>query len=202
MKYLILLLIAIISGCSNVEVHSDVGNETVVDRIKKERKEKHKYMSSSKSPLPKGETSDFIALNYFPIDTAYSINSFFQLVVNGPIFEMRTNTDRQPAYQKYGMLIFELNNQLDTLWAYKSMEQQGNELFIPFTDLTNGNETYYSGRFIDIEVPEGDSVLLDFNSCYNPYCAYNEKYSCPIPPLENHLNTAILAGEKKYRNDH
>jgi uncharacterized protein (DUF1684 family) len=73
-------------------------------------------------------------------------------------------------------------------------------LFIPFTDLTNGEETYEVGRYIEFSIPESDSVVLDFNQCYNPYCSYGAgKYSCPIPPEANHLPVAIPAGEKKYK---
>ncbi len=73
-----------------------------------------------------------------------------------------------------------------------------NYLFLPFTDLTNGNGTYGGGRYIDLEIPKGDTMVIDFNKSYNPYCAYNGKYSCPIPPKENDLNIAIKAGVKNY----
>ena len=68
---------------------------------------------------------------------------------------------------------------------------------LPFTDLTNGNETYSGGRYIDLEIPEGNTIRIDFNKSYNPYCAYTEGYSCPIPPAENNLGYTITAGVKK-----
>ena len=71
-----------------------------------------------------------------------------------------------------------------------------NSLFVPFTDLTNGKETYGGGRYMDVEIPEGDSIVLDFNKAYNPYCAYSTNYSCPIPPKENDLPISINAGLK------
>jgi uncharacterized protein (DUF1684 family) len=71
-------------------------------------------------------------------------------------------------------------------------------LFIPFKDLTNGEDTYGGGRYLDLKIPEGETILIDFNRAYNPYCAYNHNYSCPIPPFENHLKVKIEAGVKKY----
>jgi uncharacterized protein (DUF1684 family) len=71
-------------------------------------------------------------------------------------------------------------------------------LFVPFTDLTSGKETYGGGRYLDLEVPDGDSLEVDFNYAYNPYCAYTDGYSCPIPKPESRLSISILAGEKLY----
>jgi hypothetical protein len=77
-------------------------------------------------------------------------------------------------------------------------EKFKNHLFLPFTDLTNGIQSYTGGRYIDLKIPEGDSILVDFNKAYNPYCAYNKKYSCPIVPEVNRLEVAILAGVKAF----
>jgi uncharacterized protein (DUF1684 family) len=75
-----------------------------------------------------------------------------------------------------------------------------NHIFVPFTDLTTGSESYGGGRYVDLELPFSDKVIIDFNRAYNPYCAYNHKYSCAIPPEENHLNVAIKAGVKAFAN--
>ena len=74
-----------------------------------------------------------------------------------------------------------------------------NYIFLPFTDMSNGKTSYEGGRYIDLEVPKGDELIIDFNQAYNPYCAYNPKFSCPIPPKRNHLDTFIEAGVKKYK---
>jgi uncharacterized protein (DUF1684 family) len=71
---------------------------------------------------------------------------------------------------------------------------------VPFTDLTCGNESYGGGRYLDIDIPEGEEIIIDFNRCYNPYCAYNEKYSCPLTPAVNDLKVEIKAGVKKFKN--
>ena len=88
-----------------------------------------------------------------------------------------------------------------TLNVYQSQQlstdpDYADYLFVPFTDATNGESTYPSGRYLDLHIPQGETVLLDFNRAYNPYCAYNARYSCPIPPAENHLEIPIKAGVK------
>jgi uncharacterized protein len=75
-----------------------------------------------------------------------------------------------------------------------------NYLFLPFLDLTSGNESYGGGRYIDMRIPKGNIITIDFNKAYNPYCAYNHKYSCPVVPDENNLNIEIKAGVKKFHN--
>ena len=79
--------------------------------------------------------------------------------------------------------------------------EYGHLLFLPFNDTTNGKTSYGGGRFIDIEIPEkgNSSIIIDFNKAYNPYCAYNKRWSCPLVPSENWLKIAVLAGEKKFK---
>jgi len=77
-------------------------------------------------------------------------------------------------------------------------EEYRDYLFLPFTDLTNGEQTYMGGRYLDLSIPEGDTIVLDFNRAYNPYCVYNKKYSCPLVPPVNALNTKISAGIKDF----
>jgi uncharacterized protein (DUF1684 family) len=80
--------------------------------------------------------------------------------------------------------------------ALKKQKEYKKYLFIPFRDLTSGKESYGGGRYIDTEIPAGETLILDFNRAYNPYCAYSHRYSCPIPPEENTLKVEIRAGEK------
>ena len=116
---------------------------------------------------------------------------------------MKTTTSRLPTYEVFGVATFVLDGKELQLNIYQShrlreTEEYKDYLFLPFTDLTNGEETYGGGRFIDLEIPKGDYITIDFNKSYNPYCAYNKKYSCPIPPKENDLDVRILAGIKKW----
>ena len=108
-----------------------------------------------------------------------------------------------PEYREYGELRFKLDEKKFKLTLYqniKLMEKERYEdyLFIPFTDETNGEESYGGGRYIDFRIPKGKEVVLDFNKAYNPYCAYNSKYSCPIPPPKNDLSIPIKAGVKAW----
>jgi uncharacterized protein (DUF1684 family) len=109
------------------------------------------------------------------------------------------------TYRKYGIATFTINGKECKLSVYQFMKlindpQYKNDLFLPFKDLSNGKETYGGGRFLELVIPEGDELVIDFNKAYNPLCCYhNPKYSCPIPPAENHLQVKILAGEKKYK---
>lgn len=202
MKRKALLLLIVLSGCTS-EKPTKVGESLEpFAEIVEHRKKQHEHMLGKDSPLKDAERVNFLGLNYFAPDSSFDVKCKFQPIFNGQVFKMSTNTDRTPLYQKFALLTFKVNGIIDSLFAYKSAEEESTELFIPFTDSTNGYTTYSSGRFLDIEIPETDSINLDFNLAYNPYCAYNERYSCPIPPRENNLNLAIMAGEKKYKEDH
>lgn len=114
---------------------------------------------------------------------------------------MKTTTDRRPIYDVYGSATFLIDGNEYSLNIYQShqlkdTEEFKNYLFVPFKDLSNGGESYGGGRFIDLSIPEGNTIIIDFNQSYNPYCAYSTRYSCPIPPKENFLNIKVLAGVK------
>ena len=118
-----------------------------------------------------------------------------------PFFEIQTSGPLNPSYRKYGYLTFSLNgkkHQLTLLQNQANMRNPlyRNHLFLAFTDLTSGESTYGGGRYIDMKIPDGDTMILDFNKSYNPYCAYTTGYSCPIPPEENFLEVAVKAGIK------
>ena len=122
---------------------------------------------------------------------------------------MPTTTDRLPLYRKYGIATFTLNNKKLELSLYQHQTtstsySDENLLFLPYKDTSNGTTSYGGGRYIDIETPKKDNntIIIDFNKSYNPYCAYNYKFSCPIPPIENNLPIAILAGVKAYNKSH
>jgi uncharacterized protein (DUF1684 family) len=165
------------------------------------------YKNAKESPLEESERKKFQSLPFFKIDEDYKIEADFVRTTDGQPFEMQTTTDRKPIYQKFGEVSFELHGKRHTLNVYQSQdlmekEEYKNYLFLPFTDLSNGQESYYAGRYIDLQIPEReaadgqelDKITIDFNKAYNPYCAYNATYSCPIPPKENHLEVKVLAG--------
>ncbi len=116
-----------------------------------------------------------------------------------PFFEMPTSGPKTPEYRKYGLLQFEIAGKAYELTIFQNLSSMRSPiyrdyLFLPFTDLTNGENTYGGGRYIDIRIPKGDTMIIDFNQAYNPYCAYTTGYSCPIPPEENYLDLAVEAG--------
>jgi uncharacterized protein (DUF1684 family) len=172
----------------------------ILDHRKEQEAE---FKNKSKSPLLSKDRRKFKHLNYYPIELKYRVGAQFVKTETPELFKMKTTTERLPDYRKYGEVHFEIDGESFTLEVYQSpdiMKRPGYEdyLFIPFTDLTNGHETYEVGRYLEFRIPKTDSVVLDFNQCYNPYCSYSPKFSCPIPPAANNLNIAIPAGEKKY----
>lgn len=162
-----------------------------------------KFKKSSTSPLKEKDVETFKKLKFFGKRKKYRVIAEFKRAKNAKPFTMATTTDRKPVYEKYGELHFFIKGKAYMLNVYQSHDSRKNplyrnHLFLPFKDLTNGKKSYGGGRFIDLRIPKGDTMVIDFNKSYNPYCAYNEKYSCPIVPIENHLQVAIPAGVKGY----
>ena len=117
---------------------------------------------------------------------------------------MPTTTGRESTEVVYGIAKFTLNGKDHELEIYQSPElitqaEYEDYLFLPFTDNTNGEETYGGGRYLDLRIPKGNKIILNFNKAYNPYCAYNTNYSCPITPRENYLDIEIKAGVMIYK---
>jgi uncharacterized protein len=164
-----------------------------------------KYTDSTSSPLKKEDLQYFIALYFFDIDSKYTVQAKFVRTKREKVFKMKTTTNRLPEYKKYGELFFMIDGKELKLNVYQNIDlmkkkEYKDYLFLPFTDLTCGNESYGAGRYIDLRIPKKDIILIDFNKAYNPYCAYNYKYSCPIVPSENHLEIEIKAGVKKFHD--
>lgn len=157
------------------------------------------YSDSVQSPLTKEDRLKFKGHDFYPVDMKFCVEAKLVKSKNEQTFQMKTTTDRKPMYVKYGEVYFKLNNKKYKLSVYQSMDllnkpEYRNYLFLPFKDRTSGVETYGGGRFMDLQIPKGDKIIIDFNKAYNPYCAYNHKYSCPVPPPENYLNAEINAG--------
>ncbi|MDC3260205.1 MAG: DUF1684 domain-containing protein [Crocinitomicaceae bacterium] len=172
--------------------------------IQKHRDElHHEFLDTAETPLTEEGLKIFEGLDYFKIDSLYRVSASLVRTPDEKIFEMQTSTDRLPKYLKYGLAEFTINGKKLKLNVYQNVKLANNEeykdyLFIPFRDFTSGETTYGGGRYIETEIPNGDILIIDFNKAFNPYCAYNHKYSCPIPPLENTLKIAIKAGERSY----
>ena len=161
------------------------------------------YSSNEDSPLTEEDLKTFKNLEFFPIDTAFRVTAKLKFHKDSKPFKMATTTDRLPVYKLYATASFTLNGKEFQLEIYQNEKltlspDYADHLFLPFTDKTNGDTSYGGGRYIDLNIPEGDQIVIDFNQSYNPYCAYNGKYSCPVPPKSNHLDTKVLAGVKAF----
>jgi len=163
------------------------------------------YADSLKSPLMKEDLKQFKGLDFFSINEKYIVEATFIRTKKEKPFGMKTTTSRTPLYKKYGELHFEIDGKALKLNVYQNVDlnkKPGYEdyLFLPFSDLTCGKESYIGGRYVDMKIQKGKIWTIDFNKAYNPYCAYNYEYSCPIVPLENDLDIEILAGVKKFHD--
>ena len=163
------------------------------------------YGDAKTSPLSAEDFAVFKTLDFYPINEKFFVTAKFVRTENEKPFEMKTTGERKPMYVKYGEAYFTLDGKDFKLNIYKNIELSKKEeykdyLFLPFSDLTCGNESYIGGKYIDIKVPQGETIAIDFNTSYNPYCAYSHKYSCPKVPLENDLNIEIKAGVKKFHD--
>ena len=163
------------------------------------------YADAKTSPLLPDDLKVFKSLDFYPVNEKFFVVAQFIRTENEQPFEMKTSTERKPVYVKYGEAHFNINGQFFKLNIYRNIELSEKEqykdyLFLPFSDLTCGNESYIGGKYIDLKIPQGDTIVIDFNRSYNPYCAYSPKYSCPKVPLENDLKIAIRAGVKKFHD--
>jgi len=162
------------------------------------------YKDATTSPLKDKDRKTFKGLDFFLFDSTYVVKTSLKRTPDEIPFKMKTTTSRLPNYVKYGELTFDLKGetyQLDIFQNLDLIEEAEYEdyLFLPFLDDTNGEESYGGGRYVDTRQPEeGMTMVIDFNKAYNPYCAYNEKYSCPIVPRQNYVSTRIEAGVKAF----
>ena len=152
--------------------------------------------------------SDTIYIDFFEADSTYVVNAKVERLENSDTLTMLTVNGKKKQYIKYAYLHFELQGVQQKLMLFQSVRLMRNPLyknylFLPFYDESNGNTSYGGGRYIELSSMEikGQELRLDFNRCFNPYCAYTTGYSCPIPPAENTLTVSVLAGEKAYGKD-
>ncbi|MDP5097338.1 MAG: DUF1684 domain-containing protein [Flavobacterium sp.] len=163
------------------------------------------YADSLKSPLTKEDFKHFKGLDFYPISEKYIVQATFIRTKKEKPFGMKTTTSRTPLYVKYGELHFSIEGKDFKLNVYQNKDLikkpgYADYLFLPFSDLTCGKESYIGGRYVDMRIQKGKIWTINFNKAYNPYCAYNYEYSCPIVPLENDLEIEILAGVKKFHD--
>jgi len=195
----------VLSSCDTKKTEPEyiLEEQQIVDEILKERKEKDlEFLTEEWSPLLPEDKENFKGLKYYPVDLS--------LRFEGPIIKydstildtiIGTKGDLRPAI-KYGYFEFEYKGNKYRLQIYKILRDNPElekHLFLGFTDETSGKETYGAGRYIDLVENEQNFYIIDFNLAYNPYCAYNPRYTCAIPPPENRLPFPVYAGEKIFK---
>lgn len=201
MKYLQILMLSFVFllGC-------EPKKQPILGETEWQRQQNANFKDASKSPLTNKDRKTFRALDFYPFDSIYIVKAHLKVTPDSPFFKMKTTTDRLAEERIYGILNFILkgeNYQLNVYQGKDNLEDPDyiDYLFLPFLDLTNGEGTYGGGRYIDLRIPQGDSLEIDFNKAYNPLCVYNVKYSCPIVPRENFLNVEIVAGVKDFNKE-
>lgn len=160
------------------------------------------FLEDERSPL---KAKDTAFLRFYPVDKSYRVIAEVSLTPAAEVFDIETHSGKKKRYRQFALLSFRLNKKQYKLEVYQSqdlMNKPGFEdhLFIPFNDLTNYEESYAGGRYIDLSLKDikDGRIVLDFNKCYNPYCAFADGYSCPIPPVANRLKVSVRAGEKLF----
>jgi uncharacterized protein (DUF1684 family) len=168
-------------------------------------KYKEDFLRDPRSPLGEDDLRD---LDFFPASAKGKVLAAFTLTPMEEPFEMPTYSGITRTYRKWGEATFTWKGQQAKLSLYENMTMRANPvysdyLFLPFRDETNGMTTYGGGRYLNMSKAdtEDGSILIDFNKCYNPWCAFSDGFNCPIPPIENHLPFAVKAGEKGYKGN-
>jgi uncharacterized protein (DUF1684 family) len=198
MRVLVALLTVITFGSCAQHKKQNFGDTPFQKKMNSE------FKDASKSPLKAKDLKNFQGLDFFKFDSTFVVKATLNRTPDSEWFNMKTTTNRLSKERVFGVLNFELKGKLFALNVYQGQELMETEgfvdyLFLPFLDDTNGNETYGGGRYIDLRIPDGDRIEIDFNSAYNPYCAYNETFSCPIVPRVNALDLEVNAGVKAFK---
>jgi len=194
-----LLTLIIVLSLGNLQAQEG----SFLREIKKYRVQQNaEFLNPDKSPLTPEERSTFQGHEFFEADEVYRVKARFEPTPNDKPFPLGTSKGGTQLYQRIGVLYFQLKGEPYTLEAYLQVQRfripgQKPIVFLPLLDQTTGDITYGGGRYLHYEgIPEGTEWVIDFNKLYNPYCAYNEKYECPMVPLPNHLPIKIKAGIK------
>ncbi len=168
-----------------------------IDTVEMNREQKDQYFRANPySPIAIEKRVNFTGLNYYPVDVAMRLTLPLERATEPAPLTIQTNTGEERPFRRIGTVTFEVEGQPATLAIYQG--QDHDDLFVPFRDATSGGETYGAGRYLEPEELADGNILLDFNAAYNPFCAYSDDFSCPLPPAENHLTVPIRAGEKSY----
>ena len=202
MKKIIWLLLPILLILLFYPFSNDENNKSYLSEVEQEINNKHKYLAFNKASPFKQFDVVYQSPSYYPIDKKYKVNAEVERINGRKIVFLNTSNGKSERYQKFAWLKFSLNGQLLRLLVLKPLEFGSDKaLFCGFADYTCGEGSYGGGRYLDVTIGKSNKTSLDFNLAYNPYCAYVDQYTCPLPPSENILPIAIEAGERAYKID-
>jgi uncharacterized protein (DUF1684 family) len=174
--------------------------EDYIEKIEAERERQFKFIRFNfESPLTEEQKQTFKKLEFYPIDPAYKVKARMVLIEERKVREVPLTDGTKEKYLEHSWAEFELNGKPEKLLLLQAInEPDKRNFFLAFADSTSAGETYGGGRYINARQDGKNSITIDFNMAYNPYCAYNPDYGCPLPPRENLLEIAIPVGEKNY----
>jgi hypothetical protein len=183
-----------IAGCNNATVpDSSYQQEVLSARLQKDAV----FFDAEQTVLRPKELAKFTGLRYFPVNESFRFVSAFERIEDPPTVLISKQASGPVPYHHIGQVVFNYAGQEYRLSVFRNLEMDDKRAWIPFHDATNNGETYGGGRYLDIDIPEADTVVVDFNLAYNPYCVYNAyDFNCAIPPAENRLPFGVEAGEK------
>ena len=188
------LLIALSVACSNAPPDNP---KDYAAKIAAGRAAKDASLAASDDPIPKASHPTFLPLAYFPIDPDYNVAASLKPTEDRTVIEIPTSVGGADKFRRAGTLEFVLKGQPLKLTAFvPAAARSEDRLFVPFSDLTSGTETYAAGRYMELERTPTGLYNIDFNQAFNPWCYYNSTYDCPFPPKENRLPLPIHAGER------
>ena len=169
-------------------------------RLAADRAAKDAAFQSGSDPVPAARHAELLPLAYFPIDPGYDVPAVLKTTDDRTVFQMPTSSGAPRDMRRVGSLEFTLKGLPLKLTTFVEVATP-THLFVAFSDLTSGNETYPAGRYVDIDRNSTGIYEIDFNRAYNPYCYYNPTYECPYPPPENRLKIPVRAGERMKRSE-
>lgn len=201
-KNIVLLAIAAVVVVSIYYTMSGSRNQTAYrEMILQAREQRDRFMHTSKDSPFADNPAAYEGLKYFPPDQRFKVTAQLEPIKEKKTVLLVTNDGKESRYLEYARATFDLDGYHNSLLILEMVDddQFRGKLFLAFGDKTSAGETYGAGRYLDVEkMPGSNTITLDFNLAYNPFCAYSEKFSCPLPPRENLLDIAVLAGEKVY----
>jgi uncharacterized protein len=191
---LVALAVGASAGCSPGPPDDE---QQMLGEIAAYREMKDKAFAGAESPIPSERRQTLLPLAYFPISLDYRVPAVLRPSLERPTIEMPTSTGQLRTMMRVGRLDFTLRGQQLGLSAFvEAGARDLDRLFVPFSDLTSGTETYPAGRYLDLDRTPTGLYVIDFNRAYHPFCYYNPTYDCPYPPRENRLQIPVRAGER------